>query len=92
MLNELYPKKNPPIINCKITVTIIINNTVIITVINFASNIFALLKGLTSNSFIVPLLNSSLTIAPAIKTTVIIINSSYFENTFNRNPLESEEL
>lgn len=90
MLNESNPKKIPPTINCKITVTTIMNNTVMTTVINLASKILALLKGLTSNNFIVPLLNSSLTIAPAIITIVIIINNSYLENTFSKNPLESD--
>ena len=63
------------------------NTTVNSTTTYLANNIFALLYGLTNNNFIVPLLNSSLTMAPAIKTTVIIINNSYSENVFNNIPL-----
>ena len=47
------------------------------TTTNFAINILILLYGLTSNNLIVPLLNSSLTIAPEISTTVSIINNPY---------------
>ena len=44
--------------------------------INFDINIFVLLYGFTSNSFMVPLLNSSLTIEDAITIAIIKINSS----------------
>jgi len=48
---------------------------------NFANNIFVLLYGRTNNNFIVPLLNSSLTIVPAIITTVSIIKNPYESKT-----------
>ena len=47
---------------------------------NFAISILVLLYGLTNNSFIVPLLNSSLTIVPAIITTVRIIKTIHIAN------------
>ena len=46
--------------------------------INFARRIFTRLYGLTSNSLMVPLLNSSLTIEPAITIPIIKINNSYW--------------
>ena len=70
------PNIIPPTINCISIIEIIIIATIIKHVINLEVSIVALLYGLTSKSFIVPLLNSSLTIVPAIITIIITINIS----------------
>ena len=66
------PKIIPPIKICITSVMTIMKIIIINVVIAFAINILFLVYGFTNNSFIVPLLNSSLTIVPAIITTTTI--------------------
>ena len=93
IVNPSNPNTNVPIITWHIAINTIDITKTIITAINLASNILTLLYGLTSNNFIVPLLNSSLTIEPAITIPIININSSYWLNKFKKISLlfESSE-
>ena len=58
----------------------------IMLVINLDAKIVLLLYGLIKSNFIVPLLNSSLTITPAVIMNITIKNISYSPNTFNIIP------
>ena len=70
------PCINPPNINCDIAINAVANTNIQIHTINLARSILALLYGYTSKSFIVPLLNSSLTIEAAMTIPIIKMNSS----------------
>ena len=70
------PCINPPNINCDIAINTVANTNILMHTINFARSILYLLYGFTSKSFIVPLLNSSLTIEAAITIPIIKINNS----------------
>ena len=69
------PNTTPPTINSINRIIAIANTVIINIVIYFDNRIFVLLYGLINNNLTVPLLNSSLTIVPAIIT--IVLNSSY---------------
>ena len=86
------PNIIPPTINCITNIVTIVNTMIINVVKNLASNIFFLEYGFINSSFIVPLLNSSLTIVPAIITTITIINKLYWFMKFSNIPLKSSLL
>ena len=76
MVKLSNPKTMLPTTNWQTAINTIVNTNINKQTINFDSNIFILLYGFTSKSLIVPLLNSSLTIEPAITMPIIKINNS----------------
>ena len=76
MVNPSNPNTIPPISVWQIAINTMLRASTIMHTINLESSIFILLYGLTSKSLIVPLLNSSLTIEPAITIPTIKMNSS----------------
>ena len=58
----------------------------IMLVINLDAKIVLLLYGLIKSNFIVPLLNSSLTITPAVIINITIKNISYSSNVLSNIP------
>ena len=83
------PNTMPPTTNSINRIIAIANTVIINIVIYFDNNIFALLYGLINNNLTVPLLNSSLTIVPAIITIITIMNKPYSEKKFFKIPLVS---
>ena len=81
------PNTMPPTINSINRIITIANTVIINIVIYFDNKIFALLYGFINNNLTVPLLNSSLTIVPAIITIITIINNPYSEKRFNETDI-----